>query len=137
MYIFIFSPYDKVSANVGDDSARSIAYNFGPHFLDIQTVGTELTFNIGPYPMQRFRMIERHYFRDMIIKSFDFEMPFAMPNSTNTWEVMYSMPEMSPELREAMMTCPWEAKSDTSMVDKDILSEWGMVGVAFEIHFFQ
>merc|ERR1711939_719070 len=65
----------------GDDSARSIAYNFGPHFLDIQTVGTELTFNIGPYPMQRFRMIERHYFRDMIIKSFDFEMPFAMPNS--------------------------------------------------------
>jgi hypothetical protein len=62
----------------GDDSARSIAYNFGPHFLDIQTVGTELTFNIGPYPM-----------------------------------VMYSMPEMSPELREAMMTCPWEAKSDT------------------------
>ena len=87
--------------------------------------------------MQRFRMIERHYFRDMIIKSFDFEMPFAMPNSTNTWEVMYSMPELSPELREAMMTCPWEAKSDTSVVDKDILSEWGMVGVAFEIHFFQ
>jgi hypothetical protein len=97
----------------GDDAGRSIAYNFGPHFLDIQTVGTELTFNIGPYPMQRFRMIERHYFRDMIIKSFDFEMPFAMPNSTNTWEVMYSMPELSPELREAMMTCPWEAKSDT------------------------
>jgi hypothetical protein len=36
-------------------------------------------------------MIERHYYRDMIIKSFDFEMPFAMPNSTNTWEVMYTL----------------------------------------------
>ena len=24
----------------GDDAGRSIAYNFGPHFLDIQTVGT-------------------------------------------------------------------------------------------------
>jgi len=37
----------------------------------------------------------------------------AQEYSTNTWEVMYSMPEMAPELREAMMTCPWEAKSDT------------------------
>lgn len=96
-----------------DDSSRMIRYGFGPHFLDIQTIGTELTFNIGSLPMHQFRMIERHYFRDMIIKSFDFEMPFAMPNSTNTWEVMYTMPELSYELREAMMTDPWACRSDT------------------------
>jgi hypothetical protein len=105
----------------GDDSARQIVYNFGPHFLEIGTVGTELAFNIGPYPMHRFRMIERHYFRDILIKSFDFEMPFCMPNSTNTWEVMYTMPEMDPALKEAISQNPWACKSDTFYFVEDRL----------------
>jgi hypothetical protein len=96
-----------------DDNSRMIRYHFGPHFLDIMTVGTELTFTIGDLPMNRFRMIERHYYFDQIIKSFDFEMPFAMPNSTNSWEVMYTMPELNWDVRNAMMTNPWCCASDT------------------------
>ena len=34
-----------------------------------------------------FRMIERHYFRNKLLKSFDFTLGFCMPKSRNTWEV--------------------------------------------------
>ena len=32
-------------------------------------------------------MIERHYFKDKLLKSFDFTLGFCMPHSTNEWEV--------------------------------------------------
>jgi hypothetical protein len=48
-----------------------------------------LTFSVGPEPIENFRMIERHYFRDILIKSFDFNFGFCIPNSTNTWEAIY------------------------------------------------
>eukprot|EP00930_Biecheleria_cincta_P031466 TRINITY_DN21845_c0_g1_i1.p1 TRINITY_DN21845_c0_g1~~TRINITY_DN21845_c0_g1_i1.p1 ORF type:complete len:204 (-),score=31.91 TRINITY_DN21845_c0_g1_i1:46-618(-) len=96
-----------------DDSVRLIRYHFGPGILDVQTIGTSLEFVIGEHPIHNFRMIERHYFRDILIKSFDFTMPFVMPNTTNSWEVMYTMPTLDPELRQAIMDNPWETKSDS------------------------
>jgi hypothetical protein len=97
----------------GDDSSRSIRYHFGPAFLDLQAIGTEIEFSVGEYPVHDFMMIERHYFKDMLIKSYDFLNPFCMPNSTNTWEVCYSMPELAPEWRQELMNNPWESRSDT------------------------
>ena len=38
-----------------------------------------------------FRMIERHYFRNKLLKSFDFTLGFCMPKSRNTWEVCLSV----------------------------------------------
>lgn len=43
-------------------------------------------------------MIERHYFRDVLIKSFDFDFGFVIPNTTNTWESVYTMPTLPEEL---------------------------------------
>lgn len=40
-------------------------------------------------------MVERHYFRNKLIKSFDFTFGFCIPNSTNSWEVIYTMPSLS------------------------------------------
>lgn len=40
-------------------------------------------------------MIERHYFRDRLLKSFDFDFGFLIPNSQNTMEHIYEFPELS------------------------------------------
>ena len=59
------------------------AYSVAPPLL------CSLTFAVGPEPIENFRMIERHYFRDILIKSFDFNFGFCIPNSRNTWEAIY------------------------------------------------
>lgn len=96
-----------------DDSCRSIRYQFGPSILDFKTIGTSLEFSIGEQPLHNFRMIERHYFRDILIKSYDFTLPFVIPNTTNTWEVIYTMPELDPVIKQAIIQCPWETCSDS------------------------
>lgn len=52
-------------------------------------------FSVGSEPVPNFRMIERHYFRDRLIQSFDFTFGFCIPNSTNSWEAIYHMPKLS------------------------------------------
>eukprot|EP00913_Durusdinium_trenchii_P035795 g33494.t1 len=54
--------------DIGENACRFIRYHFGPEFLGIH--------NIGDYEVHNFRMIERHYFRDQLITSYDFTMPF-------------------------------------------------------------
>lgn len=39
-------------------------------------------------------MIERHYFRDRLLKNFDFEFGFCIPNSKNTCEHIYEFPPL-------------------------------------------
>lgn len=63
--------------------------------------------------MKNFRMIERHYFREKLIQSFDFTFPFCIPNTTNSWEAIYTVPELEKGLMEEMIKSPWETKSDS------------------------
>jgi protein unc-119 len=49
-------------------------------------------------------MIERHYFRDKLVKSFDFQFGFCIPGSTNTWDAVYSLPPLSEELSELLVS---------------------------------
>ena len=44
--------------------------------------------------MSNFRMIERHYFRDRLLKNFDFNFGFCIPNSKNTCEHIYEFPTL-------------------------------------------
>lgn len=96
-----------------EDQVRCISYDFGSEFLELRTVGTTLQFAVGPYEVSNFRMIERHYFRDILIKSFDFNFGFCIPNSVNTWEAIYDMPELDPEIKQALIDNPWETQSDS------------------------
>lgn len=104
---------DDMRVDEPDDSTRFIRYHFGPEILDFKTIGTSLEFTVGDLPLQNFRIIERHYFRGSLIKSFDFSLPFVIPNSTNTWEVIYAMPELSPDLKQEIVASPWEMRSDS------------------------
>ena len=96
-----------------EDQVRCISYDFGADFLNLETIGTTLEFSVGPREVEGFRMIERHYFRDTLIKSYDFMFGFCIPNSTNTWEAIYDMPELPEDLQQAMIDNPWETESDS------------------------
>ena len=54
-------------------------------------------FTVGDKPVKNFRMIERHYFRNRVLKDFDFDFGFCMPNTRNTCEHIYEMPQLSEE----------------------------------------
>lgn len=66
--------------------------------MDLHFVSFRVEFTIGEKPVNSFRMVERHYFKDQVIKSFDFDFGFCMPSSLNTCEHIYDLPALSPEL---------------------------------------
>merc|ERR1719401_27135 len=102
----------KPSENM-DEGSRFIRYDFGPEFLNYTQIGATVEFTNGQYPLHNLRMIERHYFRDQLIQSYDFEMPFIIPNTKNTWEMIYTKPWLNDDWRAAMIAAPYEAKSDS------------------------
>ena len=77
-------------------ATRCIRYDFGASFLRFvllhfvacpctlsirpsrKSIGAKLVFKVGEDPLPGFRMIERHYFKDQLIKSFDFTLGFCM-----------------------------------------------------------
>ena len=94
-------------------SPRMIRYHLGPDFLDLKNLGSSLTFSVGDKPVKDFLMIERHYFNEMLIKSFEFKFDFCIPNSVNTWEYIYVVPDFDPEIKKQMIENPWETRSDS------------------------
>uniref|UniRef100_A0A3Q3Q4X7 Protein unc-119 homolog A n=1 Tax=Monopterus albus TaxID=43700 RepID=A0A3Q3Q4X7_MONAL len=82
------------------NAGRFVRYQFTPAFLQLRQVGATVEFTVGDTPINNFRMIERHYFRDQLLKSFDFEFGFCMPSSKNTCEHIYEFPALSEELSE-------------------------------------
>ena len=75
-----------------DPSTRVIKYHLGPDFLRLQTVGLTLRFSNGSKPINEMLMIERHYFRGQVIRSYEFKFGFVIPNSQNSWEFIYDLP---------------------------------------------
>ncbi|KAL9644463.1 hypothetical protein ABK040_016590 [Willaertia magna] len=96
-----------------EDSLRTINYKFDKTLLRSKSIGTTLVFKVGPKPVKNFRMIERHYFRDRLLKGFDFNFKFCIPNSVNTWECIYSMPELTEDEIKEIEKSPFETKSDS------------------------
>ena len=94
-------------------SPRMIRYHLGPDFLDLKNLGSSLTFSVGDKPVKDFLMIERHYFNEILIKSFEFKFDFCIPNSVNTWESIYTIPEIDPKLKQQMIDEPWHTRSDS------------------------
>ena len=57
--------------------------------------------------MQNFRMVERHYFQSTLLRSYDFNIEFCIPQTLNTWEALYELPELKEEMRKQMIDKPW------------------------------
>ena len=96
-----------------EDERRVIKYHLGPDFLDLTKLGSTLKFSVGDQEVKNLIMIEKHYFKNKLMKSFEFKFDYCIPLSTNTWESMYSIPELSDEEKDEMIKAPWETKSDS------------------------
>lgn len=92
---------------------RTVRYHFGPDFFKLKTIGTTLTFSVGDKPVKNFQMIERHFFRNHLLHDYDFKFPFCIPNSTNDWETIYSIPNITEEMKKEMIAHPYETSSDS------------------------
>ncbi|XP_018587007.1 protein unc-119 homolog B [Scleropages formosus] len=111
-----FAPEEEdEDGNGGADPSvgRFVRYQFTPAFLRLRTVGATVEFTVGDRPVNNFRMIERHYFRDRLLKSFDFDFGFCIPNSRNTCEHIYEFPQLSEDLIQQMVEHPYETMSDS------------------------
>jgi hypothetical protein len=88
-----------------EDAVRSVSYEFDRQFLTLGTVRTLLEFKVGQQPLANFRMIERHFFKGRLVRSYDFTFGFVIPGSTNSWEAIYQVPKLSArEVQEYVST---------------------------------
>ncbi|XP_008838894.1 protein unc-119 homolog B isoform X2 [Nannospalax galili] len=86
---------EEESVDVDVSVGRFVRYQFTPAFLRLRTVGATVEFTVGDRPVSNFRMIERHYFRERLLKNFDFDFGFCIPSSRNTCEHIYEFPQLS------------------------------------------
>ncbi|GFN99595.1 protein unc-119 homolog [Plakobranchus ocellatus] len=103
------------------NAGRFVRYQFTPQFLKLKTVGATVEFVVGDKPVNKFRMIEKHYFRDRVLKCFDFEFGFCIPHSRNTVEHIYEFPKLSDETIQEMVQHPYETRSDSFYFVEDRL----------------
>lgn len=66
-------------------------------------------------------MIERHYFGEKLLKSFDFNFGFAIPNSHNSFEHIYQVPELRESEINEMIKHPYMTRSDSFYFVDNIL----------------
>ncbi|KAK2175298.1 hypothetical protein NP493_736g02007 [Ridgeia piscesae] len=109
---------DDEDSNDADEEAdpnagRFVRYQFTPQFLKLNTVGATVEFTVGDKAINKFRMIEKHYFRDRLLKCFDFEFGFCIPNSKNTVEHIYEFPHLDATEIQEMIASPYETRSDS------------------------
>ncbi|ESO95483.1 hypothetical protein LOTGIDRAFT_117117 [Lottia gigantea] len=102
-------PSDDADPNAG----RFVRYQFTSQFLKLKTVGATVEFIVGDKPVNKFRMVEKHYFRERMLKCFDFEFGFCIPHSRNTVEHIYEFPTLSAEEIKDMIDHPYETRSDS------------------------
>ncbi|CAM9664279.1 unnamed protein product, partial [Phaeothamnion confervicola] len=100
-------------ANIDENTFRSIKYEFSEDVLRLPAIQTSLVFAVGDREVPNFRMIERHYFRNSLVKSYDFKFGFCIPNSTNTWDAVYAVPPLDEDLIADMLAEPYETRSDS------------------------
>ncbi|XP_004315367.1 protein unc-119 homolog B [Tursiops truncatus] len=108
---------EAAAAAAGGDvdvsAGRFVRYQFTPAFLRLRTVGATVEFTVGDKPVSNFRMIERHYFRERLLKNFDFDFGFCIPSSRNTCEHIYEFPQLSEDVIRLMIENPYETRSDS------------------------
>lgn len=115
------APLPDFDISAGEDALRKIRYDFSVDVLKKGTISTLLVFSNGPEPLENFRMIERHYFRGRLIKSYDFKFGFVIPGTTNTWESVYALPDLEEDLIAEIVAHPYEVKSDSFYFSGDTL----------------
>jgi protein unc-119 len=100
-------------SSIGEDMYRKIRYRFSEDVLRLPFIQTSLVFSVGQVEVRKFRMIERHYFRNKLVRSFDFQFGFCIPGSENTWDAVYAVPNLKDDMINDMIDHPYQTMSDS------------------------
>lgn len=92
---------------------RYIQYQFDSNILNLRNIGASIEFSVGKHAIKDFLMIERHYFREKLLKSFEFNFGFVVPESVNSVEHIYDLPKLSTAEIKDIIANPYETKSDS------------------------
>ena len=66
----------KIDEDNIPDEERLLRYQFGPDFLELRNIGTSLEFSVGDKEVKDLVMIEKHYFKDKLLKQYEFDFKF-------------------------------------------------------------
>eukprot|EP00127_Corallochytrium_limacisporum_P001733 Clim_evm70s77 gene=Clim_evmTU70s77 len=114
-------PYTFLPQSDDDNSVRFVQYCLPKAFLECKTISTRVRFCVGAEPVSNLKMLERFYFRDRLLKDYDFDFGFCIPNSTNEAEFTYDTPKISPSDIAMMVAEPWSTRSDSYYFVDDVL----------------
>mmetsp|Transcript_17718 Transcript_17718/g.24772 ORF Transcript_17718/g.24772 Transcript_17718/m.24772 type:complete len:189 (-) Transcript_17718:338-904(-) len=103
----------KLPKGFDTDRLRTIEYKFPRSFVECKTVATSLVFKVGEKPVRNFVMVERHYFKGKLVKSWEFKVDFCMPGSVNNWEAMYDLPAMKKDMVDEIVSNKHPSESDS------------------------
>ncbi|XP_023124782.2 protein unc-119 homolog B isoform X1 [Amphiprion ocellaris] len=103
----------EIQDSIEHETNRFIRYHFSPAFLTLREIGATLEFTVGSKALSRFHLIERHFYRNLLLKTFDFEIGFCIPHSRNTCEHIYCLPDLDSNIVEEMIRNPFETHSDS------------------------
>jgi hypothetical protein len=91
-----------------------LEYRFPNKILNCKTLGSNLTLVVGDSLVQKLTLIEKHFIEDKLAASYRTNYPLFMPNSENNIEFIYSVPELSEEIKKKISLGETiKAKSDT------------------------
>lgn len=106
-------------ANIGEEEkkyikeARRIEYVFPKKVLEREHISSFVRFKVGDRPVNELVLLEKHFYKDELLKEFKFTFPFCAPDSTNTWEFVYSLPKLTPTQAADIIANPNIVTSDT------------------------
>ena len=93
---------------------RTIRYNFGPDFLELENMELNLEFYLKKdEPIKKLLFIEKHFLQGQVLRSFEFEFDSCKPKEKNVWNLVYSFGELSAEAKTKMTNIPWQVSSDS------------------------
>ena len=95
------------------DQMRMINYTFSKTFLNAKAISSLLLFKIGDLPVTNLTIVDHFFYKDKIIKSFEFKFPFCAPNATNEWQYIYDFPKLEEDLKASMGSEPGSTRSET------------------------
>lgn len=95
------------------DEMRFVRYEFPTNFLKAKNLSCFLHFKVGDHPVKNLLLIENHYFKGERIALYEFELPFCAPNSKNSAEYVYEVPELDEGVVQEITTKKLSTHSDT------------------------
>ncbi|GMH40924.1 hypothetical protein BSKO_08828 [Bryopsis sp. KO-2023] len=108
------SPMSVMEGPGNQEPCRAVSYCFPLRFLRMKNIRTLLNFGVGAdVIVNSLKMIERHYFKGELIRSFSFDFGFCIPGSENSWEGIYDLPQKSEEEIDEFEKSPGEHQSDS------------------------